>query len=58
MSFVRVKLCFKCKQYIPIRENDFNYSRDLLMFDKAHAGHPTQIVNEEEDANYEIWTGS
>jgi hypothetical protein len=55
---VRVKLCFKCKQYVCIRENDFNNSRDLLMFDKAHAGHPTQIVNEEEVANYEIWTGS
>ena len=58
MSFVRVKLCFKCKQYIPIRENDFNNSRNLAMFDKAHAGHPTQIVNEEEVANYEKWAGS
>ena len=58
MSFLRVKLCFKCKQYIAIRENDFNNTRDLLMFDKAHAGHPTQIVNEEEVANLEKWTGS
>ena len=58
MSPVRVKLCFKCKQYVVIRENDFNNSRDLLLFDKAHAGHPTQIVNKEEVANYEIWTGS
>ena len=58
MSFVRVKLCFKCKQYIKIRENDFNNSRDLLLFDKAHSGHPTQTVNEEEVENYEIWTGS
>ncbi len=55
---MRVKLCFKCKQYIPIRENNFNNSRDLLMFDKAHTGHPTQIVNEEEVASYEKWTES
>ena len=55
---MRVKLCFKCKQYIAIRENDFTNSRDLQMFDKAHAGHPTQTVNKEEVANYEIWTGS
>ena len=54
---MRVKLCFKCKQYIPIRENDFNNSRDLSLFDKAHAGHPTQTVNEEEVANYEEWSG-
>ena len=55
---MRVKFCFKCKQYVPIRENDFQNSRDLIMFDKAHAGHPIQIVNEEEVASYEKWTGS
>jgi len=54
---MRVKLCFKCKQYIHIRENDYRNSMDLLLFDKAHAGHPTQTVNEEEVANYEKWTG-
>jgi hypothetical protein len=53
---VRVKLCFKCKQYIAIRENDFNNNREILIFDRAHAGHPTQIVSEEEVANYERWT--
>ena len=41
-----------------IRENDFTNSRALLRFDKAHAGHPTQIVNEEEVANYEMWIES
>ena len=55
---MRVKLCFKCKQYIAIRENDFDNSINLLMFDRAHAGHPTQIVNKEEVANYEKWTAS
>lgn len=55
---MRVKLCFKCKQYIPIREYDFKNSVDLQMFDKAHAGHPTQIVNKEEVASYEQWLGS
>ena len=54
---MKVKLCFKCKQYIPIRENDYINSRDLTVFDKDHAGHPTQIVNEEEVANYERWIG-
>ena len=55
---MRVKACFKCKQYIPIRENDFSNKRDLLIFDRAHAGHPTQIVNEEEVGNYERWSSS
>ena len=55
---MRVKLCFKCKQYIPIRENDYKNSIEILVFDKAHAGHPTQIVNQEEVANYEKWTGN
>jgi hypothetical protein len=56
VTFIRVKLCFKCKQYIRIRENDYNNARELSVFDKAHAGHPTQTVNEEEVANYEKWS--
>ena len=55
---MRVKLCFKCKQYVPIRENDFENSKEVSLFDKAHAGHPTQIVNKEEVASYEKWTSS
>ncbi|MHA2287978.1 MAG: hypothetical protein ACXABG_04245 [Promethearchaeota archaeon] len=55
---MRVKLCFKCKQYITIHENNFKNSIDVSLFDKAHSGHPTQIVNKEEVANYEKWVGS
>ncbi|MFW9872744.1 MAG: hypothetical protein ACFFG0_06535 [Candidatus Thorarchaeota archaeon] len=55
---MRVKFCFKCKQYIRIRENDFQNSRDIIMFDRAHASHPTQIVNEDEVVSYEEWSGS
>ena len=58
VSMMKVKLCFKCKQYIPIRENDYKNTQDIIMFDRAHAGHPTQIVNEEEVANLEKWMGS
>ncbi len=58
VSLMRVKLCFKCKQYIPIRENNYENRMELVLFDKAHAGHPTQTVNKEEVANYEKWTGS
>ena len=58
MSQTRVKFCFKCKQYIIIRENDFRNTKDINMFDKSHAGHPIQIVNEEEVASYEKWSGN
>ena len=54
---MRVKFCFKCKQYISIIENDFQNIIDISLFDKTHAGHPIQIVNEEEVASYEKWTG-
>jgi hypothetical protein len=54
---MKVKLCFKCKQYVPIRENDYQNTKEIAAFDKSHAGHPTQIVNEEEVANLERWMG-
>ena len=55
VSPLRVKLCFKCKQYVPIRENDYNNRKDVLNFDKSHIGHPTQIVNEEEVTSFQKW---
>ena len=56
MSTLRVKLCFKCKQYVPIHENNFMSQQEVEMFDKVHSGHPTQIVNKDEVANLERWT--
>lgn len=51
VNLLRVKLCFKCNQYVRIRENDYDNKREILIFDNAHVGHPTQIVNEEEVGN-------
>lgn len=58
MSILRVKLCFRCNQYVPIKENDFLNKKEVDAFDKAHAGHPRQVVNEEEVANLKRWTGN
>ena len=58
VNSLRVKLCFKCKQYIPVHENDYNNKKDILNFDKSHIGHPTQIVNEEEVADLQKWSPS
>jgi len=57
VSFLRVKLCFRCNQYVPIKENDFRNKQEVDAFDKAHSGHPRQVVNEEEVANLERWMG-
>ena len=58
MSLLRVKLCFRCNQYVPIHENDYLNKKEVDAFDKAHSGHPRQVVNKEEVANLERWTGN
>jgi len=34
---MRVRLCFKCKQYVPILENDYLNRKELEAFEKAHS---------------------
>ena len=58
MIIIRVKLCFKCQEYVPIKENDYLNTKEVMAFEKAHAGHPTQVVNEEEVASLKRWTGT
>ena len=52
---MRVKVCFMCREYIPILENDYLNKEQLEKFDSLHSGHPVQIVNEEELETKKEW---
>ena len=55
----RVRVCFKCKQFIPINETDPSNLANLNMFDRAHSGHPLQVVNISElDESYTAYLGT
>ena len=55
MILIRLKVCFKCHEYIPILEDNFINKEKLEMFDSLHSSHPVQIVNEEELGNKREW---
>ena len=55
MILIRLKVCFKCHEYIPILEDNFINKEKLKMFDSLHSSHPVQIVNEEELGNKREW---
>jgi hypothetical protein len=44
----RVRVCFDCHVYCPIRVNDYKAIQLLQQFEKTHRGHRTQIVNPDE----------
>ena len=48
MNYLRVKVCFKCREFIPILENNYSYKKELKLFDSKHSGHPVQVINKEE----------
>jgi hypothetical protein len=48
---MRVKVCFKCHEFIPIIELSFLNKKEVATFDKLHSGHPVQIVNKEDLGN-------
>ncbi|GAH50270.1 unnamed protein product [marine sediment metagenome] len=52
---MRVKVCFMCREYIPILENDYLNKEQLEKFDSLHSGHPVQSVNKEEIMNIGEW---
>ena len=52
---MRVKLCFMCREYIPLLEDNYINKEKLEKFDSLHSGHPVQIVNEEELENKKEW---
>lgn len=55
MIYIRVKACFKCQVYIPIIENNYLNSKEVMAFEKTHSGHPVQTVNKQEIPNYKRW---
>ena len=48
MNYLRVKVCFKCHEFIPILEYNYCYKKEIDLFDSKHSGHPVQIINKEE----------
>lgn len=52
---MRVKVCFKCHEFIPIVESSFLNKKEVEKFDKLHLGHPVQKINKEEQVNMVDW---
>jgi len=44
----RVRVCFKCREYVNVPENNPRYERYLRNFDAMHHLHPVQTVNKSE----------
>jgi hypothetical protein len=45
---MKVKVCFKCHEFIPVLEPSHLNKEEIEAFDKKHAGHAVQIVKKEE----------
>ncbi len=45
---MRLKVCFKCHEFIPILEPTYLYKKEIEAFDKKHAAHPVRIINKDE----------
>jgi len=52
---MRVKVCFKCHEYVLLLEDNYINKEKLEKFDSLHSGHPVQIINEEELENKREW---
>jgi len=52
---MRIKVCFICREYVPLLEDNYINKVKLEKFDSLHSGHPVQIVNEEELENKKEW---
>ena len=52
---MRVKVCFMCREYVPLLEDNYINKVKLEKFDSLHSGHSVQIVNEEELENKKEW---
>jgi hypothetical protein len=48
---IRVRVCFRCKEFVRIIEKDPNNLNLLNLFDKQHATHPLQVINVSEMDN-------
>ncbi|KKM60178.1 hypothetical protein LCGC14_1544440 [marine sediment metagenome] len=47
----RIKVCYKCKEYIRLFPNNLITEKEEKIFSEYHSGHPTQIVNVSEWQN-------
>lgn len=45
---LKIRACFRCKEYVKISENDYRSSIREKAFIHFHAGCPTQVINERE----------
>ena len=52
---MRVKVCYKCHEFIPIIENSYLNNTEVIVFDRKHFGHPVQIVSKEDLENMGNW---
>ncbi len=52
---MRVKVCFTCREYVTLLEDNYINKEKLEKFDSLHSGHPVQIVNKEEIMNIGEW---
>lgn len=53
---IRVRVCFSCKEYIPIHPDNPLSDVNVKAFNNNHNGHPVQTVNRSElDKSYIIW---
>ena len=57
MKYLRVKVCFKCHEFIPILENNYSNKKEIKLFDSMHSGHPVQVINKEELNEMSLWKG-
>ncbi|MFX1590835.1 MAG: hypothetical protein ACFFC1_22095 [Promethearchaeota archaeon] len=58
MIYIRLKVCFKCREYITLLADDFLNNKNIAHFDSVHSGHPVQIVNKEELEDITQWKKS
>ena len=52
---MRVKVCFMCREYVTLLEDNYINKEKLEKFDSLHSGHPVQIVNKKEIMNIGVW---
>jgi len=55
VNYLKVKVCFKCREFIPILENNYSYKKEIDLFDSKHSGHPVQGIDKEELKKISLW---
>jgi len=55
LTLIRLKVCFKRHECVPILEDNYINKEKLEKFDSLHSGHLVQIINEEELEDKREW---